>query len=463
MRRVARLFAHRGEFGFANPAKTGRIATKSELTKGIADNMNRSLFVLLAGVLLSVCMPSAAQTLHFKTIQFKGDPEYSVEELLAASGLKTGVAITSAELTDHSKLLMDSGVFDSLTYKFDGVDLVYSLTPASLLYPIRLQNFPFTLGKDLDARLHDRFPLYHGKVPLDGGLQENVRAALEDLLGAQGIKASVSAMPYNDSKLHKMTAVSFAISEPTVQIGEIHLDPASPALEAKAQEILAKQSGSAYDLEGSPSQISTNLSNFYREKGYLEAAVQAAPQIPPTVTADSIRIPFIVSFSPGLLYKISGVHLAPGLAVSQTEFDHQSGIHPGDIADSVHLRQNWEFIARQYHNKGYLKAIVDPAPSFDRSQGTVSFTVAVAPGPVYTMGKLTIENVADDLRSAMLAAWKMPVGAIFNESAIFGFFAIGDANPVLKRVFATVNCKYNLQLNDDSHTADVTLRLERKH
>jgi hypothetical protein len=79
------------------------------------------------------------------------------------------------------------------------------------------------------------------------------------------------------------------------------------------------------------------------------------------------------------------------------------------------------------------------------------------------MGTLTIQNVADDLRAAMLAAWKMPAGAVFNESAILGFYAIGDANPALKRVFSAVNCKYNLQLNDDTHTADVVLRLEKKH
>jgi hypothetical protein len=62
----------------------------------------------------------------------------------------------------------------------------------------------------------------------------------------------------------------------------------------------------------------------------------------------------------------------------------------------------------------------------------------------------------------MLAAWKMPAGSIFNEGAIRNFFAIGDANPALKRVFAGVNCKYILQSNDENHTVDVTLRLEKR-
>ncbi|HXR39090.1 MAG TPA: POTRA domain-containing protein [Terracidiphilus sp.] len=425
--------------------------------------MRRPVFFLIISLLvLCAAYPSAAQKFQPKTIQFKGDPEYSDEELLAAAGLKKGVVLTSAEMNDHSKALMDSGVFDNLTYKFDGVDLIYILTPAELLYPIHLENLPFAPGTELDAKLHDRLPLYHGKVPSEGGLLESVRAALEDLLASQGIKAIVTATPYTDIKLHKVTALSFSITSPPVQVGEIHLDPASPALDPKAQEILAKQSGSDYDVEGSSSQIISNLGNFYRESGYLEAAVQATPQLTPAITPDAIRIPFVVSLLPGPLYKIASVQIAPGLAVTQADFDHQSGIHPGDIADSVRLRQNWSFIERQYHNKGYMKATVLPKPSFDHGHGTVSFSVTVVPGPVYTMGKFSVENVTDDLRAQIVAAWGMAAGAVFNEGAIRGFFATVGVHPALERVFATVNLRYVLRSNDDSHTVDVALFLSKK-
>jgi hypothetical protein len=57
----------------------------------------------------------------------------------------------------------------------------------------------------------------------------------------------------------------------------------------------------------------------------------------------------------------------------------------------------------------------------------------------------------------------MPAGVVFNESAVLNFFAIGDANPQLKRLFASVNCKYVLSLNDDSHTVNVVLRLDKRN
>ena len=405
--------------------------------------------------------PAGAQKFLPKTIQFKGAPEYSDQELLAAAGLKKGATLTVDEMKSHFQQLMDTGVFENVLYKFDGIDLVYSLKPAANMFPIRFENLPLAPGKDLDAKLHDRFPLYHGKVPSEGGLLESVRGAVEEMLAAQGVKATIMATPFTDQKLREVTAISFFITAPPVEVGEIHLDTAA-APDPKAQEILAKQTGSAYDRDGSPNQIATNLGNYYRDKGYLEVDVQASAQLPAAVSAEAIHVPFNVSLSAGPLYKLQSIQLAPGVLVTQAEFDRQSQIHPGDVADRMRVLENWEFLARQYHNRGYMKAGVHPTPSLDRAQGTASFTVTVEPGPLYTMGTLRIDNVSDDIRTMMLASWKMPAGVVFNESAVRGFYAIGDRNPTLNRLFAAVNCKYTLTLNDDIRTVDVVLRLEKR-
>ncbi len=136
--------------------------------------MSRHLVLaLIAVALLCATPPATGQKFLPKTIQFKGDPEYSDDELLKAAGLKRGEVLGSAEMNDHSKLLMDSGVFQGISFKFDGQDLIFQLTPvdAGELFPIRLENLPISAGPDLDARLHQQFPLYHGKVPAEGGTE----------------------------------------------------------------------------------------------------------------------------------------------------------------------------------------------------------------------------------------------------------------------------------------------------
>ena len=422
--------------------------------------MRRPIFTLLTALaVFAAVYPAQAQKLLPKTIQFQGAPEYSDQELLAASGLKKGIVLSYSDMQDYSKRLLDSGVFSSVAFKFDGQDLIFLLTPSTDLYPIRLENLPFTPGQDLDAKLHEQLPLYHGKVPPEGGLTDALRGALEQMLAAKGLKATVVATA--SQAQGKAVFVSFSIASPPVVVGEIRVGGNSAALEQGAQDILAKLTGSPYDATGIPSELTTYLGNYYRDKGYLEVNVEAAAG-EASASDTAIQVPFEVSVTPGIQYRLAGVALAPGLLVAQADFDRQAQIHPGDIADGQHVTQNWEYISRQYHNRGYMKASVHPEPSFDRTNGTVSYSVTVDPGPVYTMGTLTIENVSDDLRAAILAVWIMPPGSVFNEGAIRGFFATYNVHPALERVFATVNVKYTMHLNDDNHSVDLVLRLERK-
>jgi outer membrane protein insertion porin family len=137
-------------------------------------------------------------------------------------------------------------------------------------------------------------------------------------------------------------------------------------------------------------------------------------------------------------------------------------VHIGDFADDSSLRQNWKFIDHQYHNRGYIKAKVEPTPTVDHAGKTVSYVISVDPGPVYTMGALTIDNVTDELRAAILAAWKMSAGSIFNEDSILSFFATHGVNPALEQVFSGVNCRYFMHPNDNTHVVDLTLVLEQK-
>ena len=425
--------------------------------------MQRSL-ALPTAVLALVCaaLPTVGQSFQPKSVKFTGAPDYSDTELLSAADPKADADLSYAEMNNRAQKLLDSGVFSAVSFKFDGQDLTFQLTPASGMLPIRLQNLPIAHGKDLDEKVHRQFPLYHGQVPERGGLTESVRSALEEMLEAQGIKATVAAMLFRNGSASKAEAVNFSITAPPVLVGEIGTEGTIVMLDPKVSAILAKFPGAAYDAEGSIKQIETDLDAYYRNQGYLEPAIHASAAVKTTVSSNAICVPLRVSILPGAQFKLSGIQLAPGLLITQAEFDHQSSLHVGDFADDSSLRQNWKFIERQYHNRGYIKAKVEPTPTIDHAGKTVSYVVSVDPGQVYTMGALTIDNVTDDLRAMMVAAWKIPAGATFNEGLILSFFATHDVNPALERVFSGANCRYFLHPNDNTHVVDLTLALEQK-
>ena len=429
--------------------------------------MKRTFFLLLTALILfASTQPAAAQKFLPKTIQFKGAPEYSDQELLAAAGLKKGTVLDFAEMKGHSQKLLDTGLFENVGFKFDGVDLVYTLVPSTELYPVRLENLPLAPGKELDAALHQRFPFYHGKVPAEGGLTEQVRQALEAMLAAKGIKATVAAVPFTDQKLMQVTAMSYAITAPPVRVGQIHLEGVSPEMQAKVKQIADHAMKTDYITENAAGNIEHSFALLYTDEGYVTVKVHAERSGNTIAGSEAIEIPYNVTVEEGRLYKLGSIHLPSGELLNMAEINKIAGVGSNSVEKmsvkgGVALRTALLYVTGQYKSKGYMDCVVTPHSQLDEAAGIVNYTFEVQPGPVYTMGKLIIQNTADDLRAAMWSAWKIPTGAVFNESAIQTYYS-SQGNTPLGRTFASANCKYTLAKDLESHTVDVALLLEKK-
>jgi outer membrane protein insertion porin family len=424
--------------------------------------MIRTSTLLSLATLPFFCLASVAQSYAPKNVIFKGETGYTPAELLAAAGIKKGAPLTVADMNAHTKQLMDTGLFQDVSFTFNGQDLVYQIVPATVLVPIEFENLPLVNGPELDARLRARFPLYRGKVPVDGSFVDDVRKELEAALHDEGIDAHLTAAPFTDPKLVAITAETFTISSPDVSIGAIQLDGASSELAPLAAKAAARVTGAAYSNQGSLNQIETALNNFYGERGYLGASFHIAQGARPVVDAAGIHVPFTVAVTEGSLYKLTAVTLAPDLVVTQQTFDKQSGLHPGEVVSLVALRGGWEYLAHQYHNQGCLHAQIHAEPAFDRTAGTVSYTVTATPGPVFTMGALRVVNVPAELHDPLLAAWKIPAGGVFNESMVRNLAASPNLPPELKRVLSIADVHSTLKLHEDIHTVDVELTLVHK-
>ena len=424
--------------------------------------MKRKLFLLLTAFLLSASIPAAAQKFLPKTIQFKGAPDYSDQELLTAAGLKKGTVLNFADMKAHSQQLMDTGVFETLSFKFDGVDLVYTLVPNANLYPVRLQNLPLVPGTDLDAALHERFPLYHGKVPSEGGLMDQVRQALEEMLASKGIKAAVSGVAFMDPRLHKATAVTFSIATPPVNVGAIHLEGVSAPLQSCGKRVADHETGSAFDTEDSARNLEHNLELYYSEEGYAAVKVHASRTGDPVVTAEAIEIPLSAVIEEGRLYKLGVIHLPPNALVAQAEIDKIAGPAAHVAAKGQTLRTTWALIASRYKTAGHLDCIVTPHPEFDDASSTVNYNVEIDPGPVYHLAFVKFENVSDELRSRLMRVWQMLPGDPFDENYVsnFGGQARKD-DPVLDRSLAGVKLSYDARADQQTHEVNCVIRFTK--
>jgi outer membrane protein assembly factor BamA len=424
-----------------------------------------ALPILACALLLFPALPLSAQTYQPKIILFTGQTEYTDAELLAAAGLKKNQPLTAQQMNDISKKLLDLGVFDNVAFTFNGQTLAFQLIPATKLYPARLENVPLVSGKDLDAKIHARAPLYHGMVPTEGGLLDDVRHALEAELAARGVPAQLVAMPATDPALGIVIAVGFSVTSPQILVGDITVKGASEALSAGARAAVAPSTGALYNLEGSANVVAMSLSNFYRNHAYLRAECLATPQLaaPPPVDASGVHVPFVLTVNEGAQYHVAKIELEPSLSVTQEAYDKQASVHPGDLALLNKLHTDWEYIGRGYRNQGHMKARVNATATYDEPSGRVNYVISADPGPQYRMGILRVATVPEDVRSAIQAVWKMPRGSVFNEGAILGFFASYGVNPTIEKFMKTASMRYTLHLNDEERTVDVDLRFEKLH
>ncbi|MGA2572069.1 MAG: hypothetical protein ABSF23_16290 [Terracidiphilus sp.] len=419
-----------------------------------------SLFATLA--VLAAVHPAPAQKFLPKTIQFKGAPEYSGQELLAAAGLKKGIVLGYADMQDYSKRLLDTGVFASVAFKFDGQDLIFLLTPSTDLYPIRLENLPFTPGKDLDAKLHDQLPLYHGKVPSEGKLAEGVRAAFQQMLADQGLQASVVVTTAADLFTHKVNAVSYSISAPPVAVAVTRIDGASVQLQAKVQAVVAEAAKSPFSTADSADNLARAVQQLYGDLGFAAAKVQVERAGKPALQSGAIVVPFSIQLEEGKLYRVAAIHLPPGSPVSQEDIDKALNPIPGGPPIGVRVRTIWVLIASRYRQKGFLDCRVSPHATFNDADATVSYSVEVNPGPVYHLAFVKFDNASDELRTLLIHNWQMMPGDPFDESYVANFILkMQQQDPVLRQALAGVEAKYDVTANPDTHDVNVVIHLER--
>ena len=424
--------------------------------------MKRILFLFFTALLPILSLPVMAQKFLPKTIQFKGDPEYSDQELLAAAGLKKGVVLTSAEMNEHSKALMGTGVFDTLAFKFDGEDLVFELTPAEQMFPIRLEKLPISSGAELDEEIHRRFPLYHGKVPAVGTLLDGVKSTLEDLLAAQGIRVQVAATPYGVLGSRKVSAMSFSVVSPALRVGAISFVGVSPALQSRVNRVAEIAAKTAFDSNRAEANLEEAVSTFYVDEGYAAVKVHAARAGAVASTPEAIDIPFTISVEEGKTYKLGSFQLLPNLLFNQARFEAEISTQSELLSRESKLQLARSLLLSRFKSKGYLDCTVILHPVFNDAMGIADYVVEIVPGSIYHLGFVKFENVSDELRVRLMRFWQMLPGDPFDDRYVSNFLLQAQKDDsVLQRTLANVKVDYDVLADPVTHDVNCVIRMKR--
>jgi outer membrane protein assembly factor BamA len=403
--------------------------------------------------LLLLCSFSllAQKKVPSKAIRFQGATQYTQQELLAAAGLKPEASLNSREVKAHAKQLNDTGLFEVIKFSSDSKTLLFTLTPSSQTFPMHLDNLPLTPGKELDAKLHGRFPLYNRDLlPASGPMLEGICKIFEEMLAAKSVKATVKAALTSGVGPQKITAMNFTIVSPPVHIGRIQLAGISSAMQAKASLLASGQTGNGFDTENTPIGLKHAFEDFYQDQGYAAVQVDVAQIDPPMVSDQSVDIPYAITIKEGGIYKLGTIDFPASALVARAQVEKIVSKYPAGSGRPLDLFQL--AVRDAYHAKGYLDCSIASHPSFNEATHIVNYSIEIAPGSQYRLASVKFDGAPDMMAAKLKLAWKMAPGDVFDESYPSNFAALAQKkDKALTKWMQTVITTYDIKADPATH------------
>src|SRR5438105_7022589 len=119
------------------------------------------------------------------------------------------------------------------------------------------------------------------------------------------------------------------------------------------------------------------LRNFYMDRGYANFQLDST-QV--AITPEKEDIFITVNINEGQVYKVSQIKLAGTFVVPQRELEQLLLIHPGATVNRKLITASKELMQNRMGRDGYAFAKVEPVPTADNANHTVSLTFFVDPG-----------------------------------------------------------------------------------
>jgi outer membrane protein insertion porin family len=407
---------------------------------------------------------SPAPTSTIASIKITGVQKFPADQVIAASGLKTGDVVTKGQIQDATNLLAALGIFSSVNFRYtskgEAINLEFQVQEAPT-YPLLFDNFPWFTGEAIGNAIRTQVGLFTGEAPGDGTMIEEIAAVIEGLLASQKIKGEVAHQlltnPVGDGMVMQFKVEGVPLRVQTVQFAD-----ALAANSERLKDRVGDIRGQPYSLFAEEIFENEHIRPLYAAKGFLRAQI-GPPQtqlIPdandPKQTAVALSIPI----NPGPAYSWKGVSWQGNAAVQSSDLDAAVNLKSGEVADGMKLEALWQKIESYYSQHGYLDMKLNTQPQFDESAHEISYRASISEGPQYRMGDMVITGLSVDAEKRLRQAWQIAPGQVFDD----GYYElhVKILSKPSREIFGDLPVHYNefghlLRPDTSRHTVDVLL------
>jgi outer membrane protein assembly factor BamA len=377
-----------------------------------------------------------------------GSKRFTSAEIAAASGLQIGFIAVDDDFKKAVRRLAETGAISDVAYTFsyssEGTKLDLQVTDAAKFLPAHFEDFVWFSDEEIQKRLHERLPLFHGDLPVSGSLPDLVSDILQAMLVENNIPGLVQYLRPSD-RGGPASLFIYSVSGVLIRVHKLEFSGAGadelPLLEAAAKKLPDHE----YTRTGLANFAQRELLLVYHSHGYLRAAfgapspkvVKLAPGDPslenhPDVPNEAfVDVTFPVT--PGRQYKISAMEWSGNHEFSAAKLQELVHAQPGQVANTVQLGDDLGEIKKLYGSRGYITATFKTEATFDDAASTAVLHVEVKEESVYHMGELQFRGLDNSLMAKLRAIWKLRPGDVYDLGYIDQFWP--EANKLLPANF----------------------------
>jgi outer membrane protein assembly factor BamA len=398
------------------------------------------------------------------SLKVTGSHKFPADQIITASGLKTGDVVTADQIQDATNRLSALGIFSAVNFRYtskgDAINLEFQVQEAPT-YPISFDNFPWFTNAEIGEAIRNQVGLFTGEAPGDGTMIDQMTAVIENLLASQKIKGSVTHQLLTAAVGERME-MQFRVEGVQLRVQSVQFGDSIATNSEPLKDRVPDIKGQPYSLFAVEVFENEHIRPLYASKGFLRVQI-GPPQthpIPdmndPKETAVELSIPI----TPGSVYSWKGVSWQGNFAVQSPSLDGTVELKPGEVADGMKIEALWQKIESYYGQRGYLDMKLNAEPQFDDTAHQVAYRVSISEGPQYRMGDMVITGLSLDAEKRLRQAWQLAPGQIFDD----GYYELHMKilSKPSRDIFGDLPVHYNefghlLRPNTSRHTVDVLL------
>ncbi|MDE0125174.1 MAG: hypothetical protein OXN97_11420 [Bryobacterales bacterium] len=407
----------------------------------------------VAVALVCVVVAPGQDAFPLRAIEFEGNRGFSAEDLAAVTGLKIGEPVRKKDFDLALRRLNETGVFESLRYRFEPLEGGYRLTvivqEVPELFPVRFNGFDADPAQ-LVALLKERLPIFVGVAPGGGPMVRMVVNALQGWWKEQGGEEEVVAniLPAGDGKFElvvgpeKQTSnIAFARFENTGHVEALELQRifnhsvrGEPYSESRLNELLHY-----------------NARPLYTELGYMNVKFCPCTAHP---DPDSEGLLVEVHVEQGEVYLWGDINWPDPMPIDEETLDKVSLIGSGHVANMKAAYDTMARIGEGLKRHGYMKAHATFDERVDHEDRRVHLDVHISTGTQYRFSRLLIEGLDILSAPAVRKRWGMQAGDVFDVRYPAYFLDRVKADAMFENLKRT---SWSIDVDEARGLVDVTL------